>query len=823
MQKESFTNRPFKIISRARPRRIAFLVDPTNCPPELLDALFKSNYGIWGGRYNPIIPVSSSEISDNYWKLLKFADPDIIYSYCEISGDLIRRLDHELCPLKMVRHRRLPSEEEHPDYSPSACHEQLASTALVPLVLQREERVFQKPILLTSTVESSWQGYRPILRNFGILNERMAIKPYPEGQDKIIINADWTQERFFEELANEVNPVVFPFQASEAYAELPESDNSYQLEYCLVFGDHVQDWIYFWNRIFSLSSYARSRWNTLCISADSVRSQPFRNALRRFLSKFAYRTGSSPARIDLVSSSVLPEDLELIKTELFQGLDAIPRIGRIVPNDTLPVSIKNRSYPEFCHAGSYLFEKNRTTYQQASSRKCLLAIPGSPVSLDRGIWMMDLRIEHVAEYRFYGNEELWWILPQQREIAHLFLPDVNSRITAGQSISAEMSAKDVFELTIPSVHSAILIALGAWPRLLWGDDFRIERKEPFYDRIEPSDKGGYMHGVIRLFGGLQEAGSFLENSFWRSIIDVLSRRIPSAEQKTLISIKNRLRKKAGILAGFSEAPEETIDLLSREVLKQARRQHMIEDDISFEELEDNFLKQREVFIERTPNYRKDSTEEGIEADHAEATRYLFQSFQEYTNIGIFRQGVRLRCDNCGSRYWQDVGDTCQKNTCPGCGGVASLSVRAAWRYRLNTLIKNAVVFHGCVPVVLCLHSLRSTLARHSFLSTTGLELYRADKDKKPAAELDLVCITDGALVIGEVKTNSREFTPEELAKLARHAGIFDADVVVLGCLHDPMNQMAQKKKDLEGILGSAQRRVWTHVPSSHVFEPTPIS
>jgi hypothetical protein len=39
---------------------------------------------------------------------------------------------------------------------------------------------------------------------------------------RITITKDWTEERILEELANEINPVVFPFQVAEAYREFLE-------------------------------------------------------------------------------------------------------------------------------------------------------------------------------------------------------------------------------------------------------------------------------------------------------------------------------------------------------------------------------------------------------------------------------------------------------------------------------------------------------------------------------------------------------------------------------------------------------------------------
>jgi hypothetical protein len=46
--------------------------------------------------------------------------------------------------------------------------------------------------------------------------------------EKISINDDWTLERLFEKLANEIKPIVFPFQAAEAYGEIPEAVKSCQ-------------------------------------------------------------------------------------------------------------------------------------------------------------------------------------------------------------------------------------------------------------------------------------------------------------------------------------------------------------------------------------------------------------------------------------------------------------------------------------------------------------------------------------------------------------------------------------------------------------------
>lgn len=336
-----------------------------------------------------------------------------------------------------------------------------------------------------------------------------------------------------------------------------------------------------------------------------------------------------------------------------------------------------------------------------------------------------------------------------------------------------------------------------------------------------SDKGDYINGVFGLFGGLQGAGSFFQNSFWRSIVEDLSKRNASTEEGVLLRVRNKLKKQKAILSNIVAGQDDALEWMSRYVLKLARDQHMLDSDISFNVLKDSFHDQREEFIKKNPGFRKDSSKEGIEADRKQATNDLYRSLQSYTNNGVFRQGVHLRCHHCGSKYWQEISEVRQQNKCQGCGEIVSLSVKADWRYRLNSLIRNAVAFQGSIPVILSLYDLRSTPTRHSFMCVPGLEFYKDYKERKPEAELDLVCISDGRLVIGEIKTSCKEFLPKELRKLADHAKIFGAQVIVLGCFQDPKNQINQKKSELEGLLGDEHYQVRTIVPQDYIFESTP--
>jgi len=229
---------------------------------------------------------------------------------------------------------------------------------------------------------------------------------------------------------------------------------------------------------------------------------------------------------------------------------------------------------------------------------------------------------------------------------------------------------------------------------------------------------------------------------------------------------------------------------------------MLDEEIRFQLLDKLFHAQREEYISKNPHFRPDTSEDGLTTDREQTTRTLRRSLQYWTEAGVFLQGVRLHCDNCGSNYWQHVDGVAEKNTCHGCGADVALPVEVPWSYRLNSLVRNGIAFHGCMPLVLTLYSARQLPTRHSFLFVPGIALYKEYRDRTPAAEIDIVAVADGKTLIGEVKTSSEEFSPQELAKLAELAKRLQPDVAILGCLRGDANAVAATK---DGV-GSVTRR-----------------
>jgi hypothetical protein len=300
----------------------------------------------------------------------------------------------------------------------------------------------------------------------------------------------------------------------------------------------------------------------------------------------------------------------------------------------------------------------------------------------------------------------------------------------------------------------------------------------------------------------------------------LSLGTPEKEAGLFERVRNGLEKKKLLMASqLGGGHAQPIDWLSHLVIRHARELQVRQEEISFSELESAFQEQRERFIAANPEFRTATSPEKVEEDRKSATTDLLGVLQALTDGGVLQQGLRIRCTNCGSRFWREIGTLQQKVRCDGCNATVPVPVESVWRYRLNSLIRNGIALHGCVPVISALRGLRER-AGESFIYTHGVALFKDYCDPNPEAEIDLLCISDGKLVCGEVKSSAFEFTREELAKLARIAADIRADQVAISAFDDPDGLMKQHGAALVSLL-PAGCAVVICGPGQCAFQPQP--
>jgi hypothetical protein len=381
------------------------------------------------------------------------------------------------------------------------------------------------------------------------------------------------------------------------------------------------------------------------------------------------------------------------------------------------------------------------------------------------------------------------------------------------------------ELTIPTEESVLRIAIED-PRQghLQDGDLR-STADGYYRDVRPSDKGSYAAGVIDLFGGLQSASQFFGSSFWRGVVEHICHRTPQAEAAALTPMVNKLRKNRARL--LNSLQSDDVEWLASYVMSQARNEPSHEVDVTWTWLEERFIVQRRRYLAAHPDYLQGVTQErtalqptGRSLEEQDAAKDLRRSLQHYVEAGVFFQGIRYRCRSCGLAFWRSISGASTEVECEGCRSAVATRVESEWAYRLNTLVRNAVAYHGVVPVVWTLASLRWG-SRTSFLYSPGVALFRNWEDTTADAELDIACIRDGALIAVEVKTSPREFDDDALTSLRDIATRVGAEAVVLAAFRASGPQIQGVARRFEALCPDRLFTVVALAPPADVGDPVP--
>ncbi len=154
---------------------------------------------------------------------------------------------------------------------------------------------------------------------------------------------------------------------------------------------------------------------------------------------------------------------------------------------------------------------------------------------------------------------------------------------------------------------------------------------------------------------------------------------------------------------------------------------------------------------------------------------------------VVRRGLVLGCGTCGRPSFIAIGNLAQVNQCPRCGTANELA-RVQWRdpveepswyYDLHPVARELLANHGEVPLLLSRH-LRSG-SRH-YDDVPELEL--RDTSGNPAAEADLIAVSDDEVIVAEAKSNdalggNAKEVRRAAAKRVKLADVLRADQIIL--------------------------------------------
>src|ERR1051326_5746052 len=398
----------FSIYACPRPVRTAFIVDPEKVSEEVIDAIFDFNLFHWGGRYNPIIPVVDNTITDSYWELLKFCDPDIVYSCLNLDDSLLQRIKRWISPHQIEFHREIP--ERH--HLTTLYHQQIDIEHIAENY-KTDPLYFSKSATLPICSRAIKCEYRRFFqRNFGLIEEYSKIS-HLDSFTKLAIGDDSKPEEFLSTITNAKN-LVFPVDFCKASVAFPETLRSHMNDnFTIVIGDSIWSWIYMWNTIFLRSDWQRKKLSQICIPATFLESDRTLDVTKKFLESRLLWSSSQPPRIEVVSFDKTEEELKNITLNLNKEICAYPTIKQLKKAEFQKVERSPRNIKS--HA--------LTQHHQVFGNEVFIPTPmpdflSSPEASYQPIgrhWMVDLKIEYRPENFFYTNIKYWWRLPKYRD------------------------------------------------------------------------------------------------------------------------------------------------------------------------------------------------------------------------------------------------------------------------------------------------------------------------------------------------------------------------------------------------------------------------
>lgn len=817
----------YSVFVHKRPITYAFLINPKEDQwSEHLDAICEYTLDKWRGRFNPVVPANGETLQPEWWELLKKIDPDYVISTTTLSESLRDQLNTEINPFDV----EVPTANQRDAKPRIFTFNDTLRVIPDSSTLQKLSRIpfpLPPPPVLVN-FQPGWtcdvNVKRFVLRNFGsypnIVYWNHVLEDVPHINFHVDTKADLV--RALVELGRPEAKVVYPIQVSaldgpNLYVDY-QHEHSYDV-FGLIIGDTYEEQVFSWNRVFFGSSVNQShRLNHIWIPLSFARDAEFMATLGNWLRRMS-------ENVHLFSFSVSEEDL----TNLAESLDPPEPDGRFVLKGNLYRTVtapQAMPFPKFSASHSFSFWQGYSHSIAAPKRAEHFRGYGSKEEFEvrtpqlnelrpgTGYWIADVFVESDVN-RFSGEAysrsgtTYWWRLPRKNYIAQQIFSQ-SARIALNGIPAIQLAAKDPpLKLDLPDdIDLLRMCVLGDVHGRMAG---RVKRTAPSIDWVELSNNGRYLNGFISVFGGLAQAHGILSERYWRAMLDQLSGRDLAKDQRLQNRVRDKLKKRI------------TPDLTKSEKIA------------NFENLTDYVIQvARELGLEGTSKNFGDFVSAAIEEhdqfkkQHKVEWEYDEQSVQRELSwmlrTGALQMGFDHTCPRCGSVNWTVIDNVRQEMICEGCRFKYSIPAEPRLSYKLSSLARHGILSHGLVPVVLVLGQLLRN-AHSSFFFSPCFDLFQRVSGEpstyKRLTDLDIVCIKDGKLVVGEVKSNQARFELEDCLKLAEIARTIEADILLFSSLDKETTKATQEilSKVKEQLKDSKVDVGWYQL-SAEMFEPS---
>jgi hypothetical protein len=124
---------------------------------------------------------------------------------------------------------------------------------------------------------------------------------------------------------------------------------------------------------------------------------------------------------------------------------------------------------------------------------------------------------------------------------------------------------------------------------------------------------------------------------------------------------------------------------------------------------------------------------------------------ELLQKGLLERGFRLNCRSCSYSAWYPAEHIGQKFECARCFQSQVYTSNPLWLYKLPEVVFQGFEDNMQVPL-LALEFLRQR-SKHHFEYMADSDVYWTETSKERSCNIDLLCMVDGKLYIGEAKSN----------------------------------------------------------------------
>lgn len=850
-----------QVLMRSRPVRIAFFVSVDEDAHPILDAVFRCAFSLWAGRFSLVVPCANGVPLASHVPWLKAFDPDLIYSYVDLSEKHELWIHEELYPSELIYHA-IGDNKDGARLRPELPFSPLdAATMLpwagIPMVQDNDQRMrvihamgrYEKDRFINDNCGASFHVLNGLRTRFAPYGSPLILVA-PEEQERLK-----PQLRNGEEMVSDI-PSLLRMMATRrrhrslaglsamAAPRFSVEDHRWGRSFNLVVGDTSADRIMYWNTHTYVPAWRDGEAVDLCVSTQNVEDPVFVSALAEFLARRNLVNeghGNAPPRVTLRSISLTKEQLAPIANALraavkWHALDCeqIASLDDCVPDPRALARSGLASGRSFLQRGLWneSYETGTSLRLEAAQPDHLKAMPREFLTPESGAWAVDLDIERSVDHSPYDNVRHRWRLPRRLRVTQAFCTHyqvvephgryVGPRVSSGNLLTVFTNNDGQLPLiTLPSDYDAIKAALqrGRNWRLIHEALPNAAGPAQLCYAVERSDAGQHFFGTYQLFGSLRTARSVLLHQFWRQQLERLGateRRANVRHDQVLRRIQRRLGDRDLDLADKTQK-----EVLANLVLQVADEERMTIPNLSWSGLASDHEDLVAKYI--AANLREDQNEQEVAEERRSYLTDLRACVQRMCELGILHQGYELRCPKCLQRNWVALGELRTQVLCQVCHHPDIAPVDRPWQFRLNGFLRESLQRHGLAPLFWVLARYQENVRTGSLWFEGPLSIYFDSKSfdqKRPASDIDLTIVHDGKVTMCEAKRSARGLDkPDETAALFSR---LRPDVALIAVMEPLSNVLQSKFEQFSAALSGTgiEPKLWT-LDEDRDFEDAP--